>query len=364
MRTRFIFAILASAAIAGCSGASGRAPGSSNNPVGSQATKQEQAQAATEAAFAPIESGNLEVGLYNGSMGATLSSTRAPQSAFAAMSSGSCNNSIEFTKTVISSTQTQYETKYFFDKSCTYLARDVVALVTQNSSSSESVVRTATSYNLSGLVLSTRKANFAITGAPGNFSAVVTSDLFIGTSSSPAVEFGRQFTIAPHSSNVSTISANSGKVVNVAIPRIDESFGHMGVLSNGTMTIDGSNNITFAGSHAGTFIKGPYGSLTLSAGPPFTVTGGTTLGTTNVSGSVEFDPLGNIVSVSITGTLWNGGGISVSSSGMPPTVAINGTITDPSHNPLATFSVDQYGDGVITYSDGTQALIIDWHVIK
>jgi hypothetical protein len=364
MRTRIIFAILASVAIAGCSGGGGLGLGSTTTPKSDQATTQEVAQAGTEAAFAPIETGSLEVGLYDGEMGVPLSSARAPLSAFTSSPAGSCNKGVEHTVTVISSTQTQYETKYFYDKSCATLARDVVSLATMNSSSSETIVRTATNYNLSGLVLDTRKSNFAITGAPGNFSAVVTSDVFIGTSTAAAVQLGRQFTVAPQSGNVSTIAANSGKIVNVGNPRINESFGHMGVLSNGTMTTDSSGDVTFAGSHAGTFFKGPFGSLSLSAAAPFTVSGGSELGTTNVSGSVGFDPMGNISSVSITGTLWNGDSIAVSSSGTPPGVAINGTITDPSSNPVATFSVDQNGNGIITYASGWQALILDWHVVR
>lgn len=361
MRTRIIFAVLAAVAIAGCSGGNGSTIGPPNSNT--QATPQEIAQAGTEAAFSQIESGSLEVGLNNGNMGVPLSSGRTP--AFAAAPNGSCHNGVEYTVTVISPTQTQYETKFFFDKACTNLARDVVALVTMNSSSSESIVHTATNYNLAGLLLSTRKSNFAITGAPGNFSAVLTSDVFIGSSSNPTVLLGRQFTIAPQSSTVWTIAANSGKVVNVGNPSVNESFGHMGVLSNGTITVDASNNVTFAGSHSGTFFKGPFGSLTLSATPPFTVSGGSALGTTNVSGSVSFDPMGNLASVSITGTLWNGDGISVTSSGgPPPAVSVNGTITSPSGQQFASFSVDQNGDGVITYASGAQALIIDWHIVR
>jgi len=30
---------------------------------------------------------------------------------------------------------------------------------------------------------------------------------------------------------------------------------------------------------------------------------------------------------------------------------------------VATFTVDQYGDGVITYANGSQALIIDWRIV-
>jgi hypothetical protein len=356
MRTRIFFAILATIAIAGCSGGGGLGAAPNQSASQQSVTKQDVGEAATEAAFDPLEAGTLDAGLFNGNMGVTLS-TVAPQN-----SGGSCNNGVEHTVTVISSTQTQYETKYFYDKACTELARDVVSLVTMNSSSSESIVRSAKNYNLAGTLMSTRDTNYAITGSPGNFSAVVTSDVYIGTSTSATVEFGRQITVAPQSSNVYTLAANSGRVVNNA--NLNHSYGHMGVLSNGTITLDGSGDVTFAGSHAGTFFRGPLGALTLSSSPPFTVSGGTELGTTNVSGSVEFDSNCDIVSVNISGTLWNGDSIVVTSSGTPPTVAINGTITDPSGNVVATFTVDQYGDGVITYANGSQGLIVDWHLVR
>lgn len=364
MRTRILFAVLAAVAIAGCSGGGSSLTPPNNGGTSQQQSVQEQAQAATEAGFSPIEAGSQEAGLYTGEMGVALSSSRAPLASPFSTSNGTCQNGKEHFVTVISLTQTQYETKYFYDNGCTQLARDVVALVTMNSPSSESIVRTATNYNRSGLVLSTRKSNFALTGAPGNFSAVLTSDLFIGSSSNPTAEFGRQFTIAPQSGDVFTIAANSGHVVNVVIPSINESFGHMGVLQNGTMTIDSSNDVTFAGTHSGTFSKGTLGSLTLSSTPPFTVTGGTTLGTTTVQGSVEFDSSCDIVAVNINGTLWNGDSIVITSTGTPPTVAINGTITTSGGAPVATFSVDEYGDGIITYANGNQALIIDWHVVR
>jgi hypothetical protein len=359
MRMRILLALAASVVIAGCSGAGAPGLGGSNDSGGSQqqsVTKQDVAQGGTEAAFAPIEAGTLDAGLFNGNMGITLSAASAPQS------TATCKNGIEHTVTVISPTQTQYETKYFYDKSCTELARDVVSLVTLNSSSSETIVRTAKNYNLSGTLMSTRDTNYNVTGAPGNFSAVITSDVYIGTSTSATIEFGRQITVAPQSSTIFTLAANSGRVVNNA--NLNHSYGHMGVLSNGTITLDNAGDVTFAGSHAGTFFRGPFGGLTLSSAPPFTVTGGTSLGTTNVSGSVEFDSNCDIVSVNISGTLWNGDHIVVTSTGTPPTVAINGQITDPSNNPVATFTVDQYGDGVITYANGNQGLIVDWHVVR
>ena len=98
MRTRVIFALLASIAIAGCSGGGslGQGPQSNEN---TKATQQEVAQAATEAALGPAELGGLQVGLFNGNMGVPLSSARAPLSTFAVSAGGACNNGIEYTVT-------------------------------------------------------------------------------------------------------------------------------------------------------------------------------------------------------------------------------------------------------------------------
>ena len=54
----------------------------------------------------------------------------------------------------------------------------------------------------------------------------------------------------------------------------------------------------------------------------------------------------------------------MTSSGTPPAVSINGTITNAGGHVVATFVVDQFGDGIITYADGQQGIIIDWHVIS
>jgi hypothetical protein len=366
MRTRLWLAIGAIITLAGCSGAGGGL-GAGNGaipppPTSQTLSQQEVAQAGAEAAFSPIESGQEDAGLFNGAYGTAVSNSIKPLASLS--TTGSCNNGREFTVTVISPTQTQYELKLFYDNACTELARDAVALVTKASSSSETIARTVTNYNLSGIVLSTRKTNFAVTGSSGNFSAIATGSLFIGTSTSPEAQSGRQLTVAPQNATTSTISGNSGHIENVGIPSINESFGHSGVLQNTTETTDASGNVTFAGTHVGTFVKGPLGSLSLPANPPFAVSGGTQIGQATISGSVEFDSNDQLINVTLNGTLLNGNTLAVTTSGTPPTIAINGVITSPSNQPVATFTVDKFGNGVITYASGQQALIVDWHVVK
>jgi hypothetical protein len=186
--------------------------------------------------------------------------------------------------------------------------------------------------------------------------------LTVGTSGSPQEQDGHQVTVAPQNSTTWTIAGNSARVENVAVPSINESFGVAAQLVNVTATTDASGDVTFAGTRNKTFYKGPLGSLSIPATPPFSVSGGTQLGTGTINGSIEFDSNDELINVALNGTLANGDTIVVTSSGSGASISINGTISSPGGTQLATFSVDRFGDGIITYASGSQALIIDWHV--
>jgi hypothetical protein len=359
MRTTFVTALCAALLLAGCGGTGGTGlPISSPGGVLSQSKSTTQAEA--QSAMDPVQEDSLSSSLFDGTAGATLDIAKRN----AQLSSIGCTNRIERTVTHVSPTETIYETKYFYDRACTQLAKDVVADVVQPSQSSETIARTSTWYNHAALQLGQRKTNFSVTGAPGNFSAVITSDFFVGSSSSPESQRGHQITVSPQSQNVYNVAGNGGWVDNDGAPSINQSVGGQGQLQNVTATVDTSGNVTFAGSHLETISKGPLGSITLSSSPPFTITGGTVLGNRTATGSVEFDNMGNLVALNVNVTLINGGSAVLTSSGTPPSVSINGTIMNSGGTVLATFSVDQYGDGTITYADGQQGIIIDWHVIS
>ena len=44
-------------------------------------------------------------------------------------------------------------------------------------------------------------------------------------------------------------------------------------------------------------------------------------------------------------------------------VTVNGTITSSSGAPVATFTTDASGNGILTLASGTQVPIVDWHVV-
>ena len=361
MRTRIIFAIVAAITLAGCAGGGSGSP-FPNQPGGSSSsmTPQEAAQTGADTAMAEVERGSLDSTLFSGSSGVLLSTARAPMP----QTSGTCVNGVIKTVTIISPTETQYDVQAFFDLACTQLRRDSFADVQIPNPSTENIARTIKNYNNSGLLLSTRSANYSVTGSPGNFSAVVTSALTVGTESSPQEQSGHQLTVAPQNANTWTIAGNGARIENVAVPSVNESFGEAALLSNVTATVDASSNVTFAGTRNKTFYKGALGSLSIPSSPPFGVSGGTQTGTGSLTGSVVFDSNDQLVSVALNGTLANGDSIVVTSSGSGATISINGTITAPGGAQLATFSVDRFGDGLITYANGSQAIIMDWHVVK
>ena len=364
MRMRIIYAVAAAIALAGCSGGggSGPLPNPNNGGSGSAMTAQEAAQTGADAAMSEIQAGGLDSSLFSGSVGVMLSTASVPQSITRA--TATCNNGVIKTVTVISPTETQYDVQFFYDKACTQLAQDRFSDVQIPNSSTEIIARTIKNYNNSGLLMSTRTANFSVTGAPGNFSAVVTSALDIGTQTTPEDESGRQLTVAPQNATTWTIAGNGAHIDNDSIPSINESFGEASLLSNATASVDTSGDVTFAGTRTKTFYKGPLGSLSMPASPPFSISGGTALGTGTLNGTVVFDSNDELVSVALNGTFANGNTVVVTSTGSGATIAINGTISNPSGTVLATFSVDRFGDGLITYANGAQAVIIDWHVVK
>src|SRR5215470_12984745 len=226
MRMRLIFAVAAAIALAGCSGGGGggplpNAPGSGSS--GGTMSSQEAAQTGADSAMSEIQQGSLDSSLFSGSVGAMLSSARITQSITRA--TAPCVNGVIKTVTVISPTETQYDVQVFYDQACTQLARDNFADVQRPNSSTEIISRTIKNYNNSGLLMSTRTANYSVTGSPGNFSAVVTSALDIGTQTTPEDQGARQLTVAPQNATTWTIAGNGAHIDNDSIPSINESFG-------------------------------------------------------------------------------------------------------------------------------------------
>jgi hypothetical protein len=130
MRTQFASALLATVLLAGCGGAGSGGvltnPGGGNPGGGSQSQSTTQAEA--QSSMGTVQDDNLTVGLFDGTAGATLNVAKRN----ADVASGSCRDGVERTVTHVSSTETIYETKYFYEDNCTVLAKDVISDVVQS----------------------------------------------------------------------------------------------------------------------------------------------------------------------------------------------------------------------------------------
>ena len=215
-----------------------------------------------------------------------------------------------------------------------------------------------TTFNLAQAQLGVRKSNYSLTGSTTNGSWTVMSAFYPGTSGTPLTQYAHAASL-----NASAYAASTARIANDPKPSINASYGHQAAV-NATVSTDSSNDTTFAGTRNGTSFKAALGGLTISAAPPFALSGGTQVGSSSLTGSVTFDSDGNLLSVSLTGTLPGGNSLAVSSStAANGAVTVNGTITSPSGATVATFTTDASGNGILTLANGTQVPIVDWHVV-
>jgi hypothetical protein len=371
IRKQTIIASLAALALAACGGGGTASlpasPGASSSNTSASHTSQDATDAATQALSAVVEQYELEDVLDIGIFGQPPSGISV-QSVATGAANGHCHNGKEYTKTTVSATETKIELKSFYDIQCTELARDLLSDITQQNSG-ETIQRADTTYNLTGHLLATRTTTYNVSGKvehaqavsiPAGYSATVFSSLTIGTSSHPDTEYGLQYAATAQSANVNTVTGDAGFLDNFGFPTINASLGASGALANTTETFDSSGNVTFDGNLKGTVSGGPLYSLTLTQTPPFTISGGSSLGDVALQGTIAFDPSGTITKLTANGTFLGGNTFAVSSSGSP--LSITGTVTSSGGPTLATFQVDQYGDGTITYANGAQGEVIGWHL--
>ncbi len=354
MRSPILAAVIAASFLTACGGGGGSSPSPTipgQTGQNSSLNSTDVVQSSTDAAFEPMDTGEADAGVGNGSLGASASARSVQALPHA------CKHRTTRTVTVNADGSITVETIHFFDDACTQVERDAVA-VHASSGGSATIARTVTTYNQAHLQLGVRKSNYALTGSSNNGSWTLTSAFYVGTSTSPITQYGHQASL-----NASAYSATTGRIANDAKPSINASYGHQSAVS-ATVTNDAAGDTTFTGTRNGTAFKGALGALTLSAAPPFTVSGGTQIGTSALTGSVTFDSDSELTAVALTGTLVNGNSLVVTSSAdANGIVTVNGTITSPSGASVATFTTDASGDGILTLANGTQVPIVDWHVV-
>ena len=215
------------------------------------------------------------------------------------------------------------ETIHFYDDACTQPERDAVAIYSRPAAARR---RLAHDHHLQPRAPAARRAQEPVRAHRFEHQRLVGRHVGI---------LSRQLDDADHAvrpRSVAELRARTprtpGRIANDPKPSINASYGHQSTV-NATVCqrLRPATRRSRARATAAAF-KGALGALTLSSAPPFTVSGGTQLGTSALTGSVTFDADGDLASVSITGTLVSGNKLVVTSSAAANgAVTVNGTIT-------------------------------------
>ncbi len=391
MRHHLVMICLATVALAGCSGggSGGGLPGGSGGgptPQSGALATNEQAVAVTNGVGTPVKN----FATYEQTISTSTSSNVAANVRFAAATAtatGTCKNGVEFFSPDTAGDPSSTETKLFYDTACTELARDTVRIYSATSSTAETVSRTEMLYAMNnGTPIATRTSTEAIAGATfdsfgfpiaaDGFSRSATSQLAIA--GSKTISSGDELVMQAAASGTNGFCGDSAGFNVTGSTTLGETFGWSGgVLAGGTRTVNADGSVTWTATHAGTGYKAPIGALSLATGtlntacpiatPAFTLAGGTSVGTYSIPVVATYRA-GILQSLTITNaTLSNGNTLSISTTpGALPSSSsfITGAISQGSTQ-VASFSVDAFGDGVLTVTKtGAQFAITDWHVVK
>jgi hypothetical protein len=318
-----------------------------------------------------------------------FNSSTSPQSVSRrseALSLGTCQNGFIFFAPDKKGDANSTEAQYFYDSSCTQLARDAVRIYASTGSSSETVSRTVTTYASGSQVPSaTRTDAVTITNATfdqygfpiaaNGFDRVSIDEL--GIAGSKTVDSDDEIVMQPASGGVNQFCADSAGFNATGIAQLGETFGWQGaVLTPGTRTLNGDGSVTWSATHSGSTEKGAIGALSIATGaqnttcpisaPMFTIAGGTQGGTYSIPVSATYKN-GLLVGLSVQNAqLANGDTLNVTTNAnVAPENSqfVSGSISNGG-SVVATFDVDAFGDGTLTAASGKQFVITDWHVVK
>ncbi len=381
MRTSALLVLLATFTLAACGGSGGGAPSiPGGGPGGSSSqTQSENAIETTNALGAPVKT----ISEFNDALGAAPQSagTRTAQS----YTLGTCDNGFEFFAPDKNGDPNSTETEYFYDSGCTQLARDIVRIYSI-SGSSETVNRTDNEYAINNDTPSAQRTTTVniINGTYGQYGYPIAADGFDRSAASQLDLAGTKtllddsaLVMEPASGGVNDFCSDGAGYNATGIARLNETFGWQGGIASGTRTVNNDGSVTWQATHAGSTYKGPIGSLSIVVGsantacpittPEYTLAGGTQGGSFSIPVTATFK-LGLLIDLTVTNaTLANSDMLNVTTNTnlQPMNENFITGIISKGGTQIATFTVDAFGDGMLTItSSGVQYVIDDWHVLK
>jgi hypothetical protein len=267
-----------------------------------------------------------------------------------------CNGALEITSTPVGTTETQIHEQTFYDPGCTLLFQDIHLDVVA-SGTSGTLNGTETQYTRAGSVFAYNTISGTLTGVGSSGAQLSMQITDAANSTSP------QIAVAGLSCNVTLTSQSCGSGAVEHRVSLSEDFGATFNANVSGLTVAGGTTAVFSGN--GASYKGSYNALTLSQGafPSWTVAGGALTDALTIGGQLTFNGAGILTGGSLA--LVDAAAdatVNVVASGSPLT--ISGVIRQTDNGQtMATFTVDANGNGTITYSNGTTALIIAWQII-
>lgn len=278
---------------------------------------------------------------------------RKPQVAYS-----TCSNGVESATIAVSSTEEQLYLKVFYDASCTLLHQDIYFDIIATSSSAGSIAGNATEYTTAGVVFqyNTIAMSFSgITATTGTFTMQATNAV---SATSPQLE---ALGISCNIASATSIACGAGDVEHLA--SIGSDIGATLALSLSTASTVSSATVTLNENLSA--YTGALNALALApaAFPNWGVSGGSLADTALLSGQLTMNSLGSITGAAITvSDTTDDATVAVTASGTP--VQITGSIKQTSTGQtVATFIVDQNGNGTVTYGNGAVAQISGWTVL-
>lgn len=389
VRILFMGALFAAAAtLTACGG--GGASGSITPPAGNSGSTQ-SAQTQTEDAIDTandVGSPMQDIGSYDESTSSPLQTSARTTQAVSTKTTGdgTCSNGIEFFAPDKNGDADSTERIVFYDNACTQMQSDAVRIYASTGSTSETVQRTVSRYQLnqtSPSSVRTETVNYANAtfdsfGYPvykNGFDRTHTGELNINGVKTIAGD--GEVAVLPIAGSSSTFCGDSAGYNATGNASLDETFGWAGVIATGTRTVNSDGSVTWNLTHQGNAYTGGIGDLSIQSGvqnttcpvstPMFTLAGGTLKGQYTLPIQATFLH-GVLTNLTIgNATLSNGDTLSVqTNAGVSPANEhfISGTLSK-SGTAIATFNVDAFGDGtLVVTASGTAYQIDDWHVVK
>jgi len=270
-----------------------------------------------------------------------------------------CNGGAEITSTFVGTTETQIHEQTFYDSGCTLLFQDIHL----------DVVASGTSGTLSGSETQYTRAGsvFAYDTITGSLNGVGTPLVQVNVQVADAASSTSPLrAVAGLSCNIGLIAQACGSGAVEHLAALSEDFGATLNANVSVLPVPGTASATVANfSGNGASYKGTLNALTLSEGPfpGWSVSGGMLADSVTLSGGLTFSGGGIVTGGSlIIVDAAADATVNVVAGGSPLT--ISGVIKQTDNGQtMATFTVDANGNGTITYSNGTTALIIAWQII-